>query len=52
MSTSVSAADWIKRIADDERKRDAARAREELRALLDRAPRQIPIRPRSRRLPR
>lgn len=29
MSTSVSAADWIKRIVDDERKRDAARAREE-----------------------
>jgi hypothetical protein len=29
MSTSVAAADWIKRIADDERKRDAARVREE-----------------------
>src|SRR5260221_652160 len=29
MSTSVAAADWIKRIADEERKRDAARVREE-----------------------
>jgi hypothetical protein len=29
MSTSVAAADWIKRIADEERKRDAARLREE-----------------------
>ena len=29
MTTGVVAADWIKRIADDERKRDAARAREE-----------------------
>src|SRR5258706_12289661 len=29
MSTSVAAADWIKRIADEERKREAARVREE-----------------------
>jgi hypothetical protein len=29
MSTVIVAADWIKRIADDERKRDAARALEE-----------------------
>ena len=29
MSTSVVAAEWIKRIADDERKRDAIRVREE-----------------------
>ena len=29
MSPSVAAADWIKRIADEERKRDAARLREE-----------------------
>jgi hypothetical protein len=29
MSTGVAVADWIKRIADDERKRDAVRAREE-----------------------
>ena len=29
MATGVVAADWIKRIADDERKRDAVRAREE-----------------------
>jgi len=29
MSTGVVAADWIKRIADDERKRDAVRVREE-----------------------
>jgi hypothetical protein len=29
MSTGVAVADWIKRIADDERKRDAIRAREE-----------------------
>jgi hypothetical protein len=29
MSTSVAAADWIKRIADDERRRDAVRVREE-----------------------
>ena len=29
MSTSVAVADWIKRIADDERKRDAARAKED-----------------------
>jgi hypothetical protein len=29
MSTGVVVADWIKRIADDERKRDAVRAREE-----------------------
>ena len=29
MTTGVAAADWIKRIADDERKRDAARLREE-----------------------
>ena len=29
MSTSVVVADWIKRIADDERKRDAVRVREE-----------------------
>src|SRR5229473_1029113 len=28
MSTSVVAADWIKRIADDERRRDAERVRE------------------------
>jgi hypothetical protein len=28
MSTSVAAADWIKRIADDERKRDTVRVRE------------------------
>ena len=28
MSTSVAVADWIKRIADDERKRDAVRAKE------------------------
>ena len=28
MSTPVAIADWIKRIADDERKRDAARTRE------------------------
>ena len=28
MSTSVAVAEWIKRIADDERKRDAARLRE------------------------
>ncbi len=29
MSTSVVVADWIKRVADDERKRDAVRVREE-----------------------
>jgi len=29
MSTSVAVPDWIKRIADEERKRDAARLREE-----------------------
>src|SRR5712692_3176066 len=29
MSTGVVVADWIKRIADDERKRDAVRVREE-----------------------
>ena len=29
MTTGVVAADWIKRIADDERKRDAVRVREE-----------------------
>ncbi len=29
MSTSVAAADWIKRIADDERKRDTVRVRED-----------------------
>ena len=29
MSTTVAVADWIKRIADDERKRDAVRARED-----------------------
>ena len=29
MSTTVAIADWIKRIADDERKRDAARVRED-----------------------
>ena len=29
MTTGIVAADWIKRIADDERKRDAVRAREE-----------------------
>lgn len=29
MSTSVAVADWIKRIADDERRRDTARARED-----------------------
>ena len=29
MSTTVAVADWIKRIADDERSRDAARARED-----------------------
>jgi len=29
MSTSVAVAEWIKRIADDERKRDAARVRED-----------------------
>ena len=29
MTTGVVAADWIKRIADDERQRDAVRAREE-----------------------
>jgi len=29
MSTSVAVADWVKRLADDERKRDAARLRED-----------------------
>jgi hypothetical protein len=29
MSTTVAVADWIKRIADDERRRDAARVRED-----------------------
>ena len=29
MSTSVAIADWIKRIADDERKRDTVRVRED-----------------------
>lgn len=29
MSTSMAAADWIKRIADDERKRDTVRVRED-----------------------
>jgi hypothetical protein len=29
MTTTVAIADWIKRIADDERKRDAARVRED-----------------------
>jgi hypothetical protein len=29
MSTSVASADWIKRIADDERKRDTVRVRED-----------------------
>ena len=29
MSTSMVAADWIKRVADDERKRDAARVRDD-----------------------
>ena len=29
MSTSVAAADWIKRIAEDERKRDAVRVKED-----------------------
>jgi len=29
MSTGLAVADWIKRIADDERKRDAVRDREE-----------------------
>ena len=29
MSTSVAAADWVRRIAEDERKRDAVRVREE-----------------------
>lgn len=29
MTTEIIAADWIKRIADDERRRDAARAQEE-----------------------
>jgi hypothetical protein len=33
MSTSVVVADWIKRIADDERSRDAVRGREDERAL-------------------
>jgi hypothetical protein len=32
MTTSVAAADWIKRIADDERRRDAVRAGEAERA--------------------
>jgi hypothetical protein len=32
MSTSVGAADWIKRIADDERKRDALRVKEDEKA--------------------
>jgi hypothetical protein len=32
MTTSVAAADWIKRIADDERRRDAVRASEAARA--------------------
>lgn len=32
MSTGVVVADWIKRIADDERKRDAVRVREEEQA--------------------
>src|SRR2546425_11727293 len=29
MSTSVTVADWIKRVADDERRRDALRVRED-----------------------
>ena len=29
MSTEIAVADWIKRVADDERRRDAVRVREE-----------------------